>query len=246
MGKNVVFLSNSNSKSREQIRKHLGNLGINTEIKYIYNSGYLISKYITTCYPNIKNLYLVGRDGLKEELISSGLNISGGSEDDNKSFSLNDEYDSSINDNFQGVVCGFDDKINYYKLSHACQIIKNTGNFFGTNIDKNVRINKLLFPGSYTFVSALETCSETKAKIIGKPDPFPLKIIKEAFNFNENSKILMVGDNLDTDIQFAYNCGIDSVLLFTGVTDINEYKTKLQKNNETLPTPKFLMEEFRF
>ena len=33
----------------------------------------------------------------------------------------------------------------------------------------------------------------------------------------------MVGDNLDTDIMFAKNCGIDSLLVFTGVTNEEKF-----------------------
>lgn len=38
--------------------------------------------------------------------------------------------------------------------------------------------------------------------------------------------MIMVGDNLNTDIQFAKNCGIDSLLVLTGVTSEEQYKNQ--------------------
>ena len=34
----------------------------------------------------------------------------------------------------------------------------------------------------------------------------------------------MIGDNLETDIKFANNIGIDSLLVFTGVTEASKYQ----------------------
>ncbi len=36
--------------------------------------------------------------------------------------------------------------------------------------------------------------------------------------------MLMIGDNLNTDIKFAHNCGIDSLLVYSGVTSEKQYK----------------------
>ena len=36
----------------------------------------------------------------------------------------------------------------------------------------------------------------------------------------------MIGDNLNTDIQFAKNCGIDSLMVLTGVTSKEQYESQ--------------------
>eukprot|EP00461_Guttulinopsis_vulgaris_P003950 UN03951 len=43
------------------------------------------------------------------------------------------------------------------------------------------------------------------------------QIVKDN-NLSDKSRILMVGDNLRTDIQFGINCGIDTLLVLSGVT----------------------------
>ena len=39
----------------------------------------------------------------------------------------------------------------------------------------------------------------------------------------------MVGDNLETDILMGNNCGIDSLLVLSGVTNVHRTQTILQK-----------------
>ena len=38
--------------------------------------------------------------------------------------------------------------------------------------------------------------------------------------------MIMIGDNLNTDIQFAKNCGIDSLMVLTGVTSKEQYESQ--------------------
>ena len=69
-----------------------------------------------------------------------------------------------------------------------------------------------------------------KIEFIGKPF---LNIYNAAFKkFNispETNKIVMIGDTIETDIVGAYNAGIDSVLVRTGVTQV-----MLNEENEAL------------
>ena len=71
----------------------------------------------------------------------------------------------------------------------------------------------------------LETASQRNAIAVGKPgtmafdvivrDHFPTKTPEEIKELLP--QFLMVGDNLETDIQFANSVSIDSCLVFTGV-----------------------------
>jgi HAD superfamily hydrolase (TIGR01458 family) len=65
------------------------------------------------------------------------------------------------------------------------------------------------------FVSALEYAGNTTAMIIGKPsaDFFDIAIADMHLNANE---VLMIGDDIDSDIGGAQSVGIKSVLVRTG------------------------------
>lgn len=38
----------------------------------------------------------------------------------------------------------------------------------------------------------------------------------------DKSRVVMIGDNLETDIAFGLNSGIDTIVVLTGVTDRDE------------------------
>ena len=168
--------------------------------------------------------------------------------DGSKEFKL-DEISKTpflIDDDIQAVVCGFDDKFNYYKIMYASQIIYKTNQFFGTNTDKNIRVEGRLLPATYTFISALETCTNTKAKIVSKPDKFSYYLLSEDLNIGDRkNKVIMIGDNTETDIKFANNCGIDSILVFTGVTNMEEY-SKGVMYGDNMGKPTYMMKNLIF
>ncbi len=246
--KNVFFLTNSNKSTRKHIQNKMKNNGLNIDnINTIYSSSNILSKYIRENFPLMKNIYVIGREGLINELKNLNFETFGGYEDDFKRTSLNETAKIEINEKIEACVCGFDDEINYYKIFYATQVINKTNKFFGTNCDKYVNISGRNSPGTYSLISCLETCTEKKAIIVSKPDPSSIDIIFKDHNIEkieeELKNTIMIGDNMDTDIRFANNAGIDSLLVFTGITNeekflkINyEHKEFVNKYNLSKPT----------
>lgn len=248
LGKKTIFLSNNNSKSRSDLSNKLQKMNIeNNDISLIYNSGFILSRYLSKYHPEITKVYLLGTEGLEKELSLCGIKCIG-MHDGSKEFKL-DEISKTpflIDDDIQAVVCGFDDKFNYYKIMYASQIIYKTNQFFGTNTDKNIRVEGRLLPATYTFISALETCTNTKAKIVSKPDKFSYYLLSEDLNIGDRkNKVIMIGDNTETDIKFANNCGIDSILVFTGVTNMEEY-SKGVMYGDNMGKPTYMMKNLIF
>lgn len=241
--KNVFFLSNTNRWSKTDLQEKLKKCGLDIDHKNIYTASYLISKYIAENFSHIKHLYLIGGEGLEKELTEKGFTIYGGPEE--KNIKKIDNFVSSeiekieVDENIQACLCGFDEKFDYFKLTYGGQVILNTGLFFGTNYDRRVRIGNKYSPGSYTFIAALEAFTERKAQIITKPDPRSLGVIMSDHGFDLSSsreKMLMIGDNFNTDIQFANNNKISSLLILTGITTEEEAKLAFKESKDNLPT----------
>ena len=66
---------------------------------------------------------------------------------------------------------------------------------------------------------------------MGKPDTWCFDLMKKQHNLHDVplSKFLMVGDNLSTDILFGNNCGIDSLLVLSGVTPAHKAERTMAK-----------------
>jgi 4-nitrophenyl phosphatase len=195
----------------------------------------MTAKHIQKHHAEIKKIYLIGREGLERELSNVGLTICGGYRDDGIKFNLHDIDKYEIDGSLQAVVCGYDSDISYYKLFYAAEVIRRTGKFFGCNYDNRVKVHDKYMPGAYTIISSLETCSETKAEIITKPDPRSFEVIDLDHNIDKE-KTLMIGDYLYTDIKFANNAGIHSLLVLTGVTEHHMI-------NEEVPQPTYITKD---
>ena len=59
---------------------------------------------------------------------------------------------------------------------------------------------------------------------MGKPDTWCFELMKRQHGLDgiEPSNFLMVGDNLSTDIVFGNRCGMDTLLVLSGVTNANK------------------------
>ena len=87
-----------------------------------------------------------------------------------------------------------------------------------------------------------------EALIISKPDPRSLKLIFKNhdidYNEKELAKTLMIGDNLNTDIKFANNANIDSLLSLTGVTSI-DYLNNVDFEKKEIGRPTYFTNEIK-
>jgi len=75
-----------------------------------------------------------------------------------------------------------------------------------------------------SFVSAIEYATNKKAVVIGKPSPIYFKEALKSLGFSENSKFIMIGDDIDNDIAGAQNLGGKGILIYTGKTSKEDSK----------------------
>ena len=115
-----------------------------------------------------------------------------------------------------------DYNFNYYKLAFASLAIQRGAKFFASNPDHHMQTKNGLIPGGGSVVESVKIASGVDPIVTGKPNTFACDIISKicADKGEEVKKedMLMIGDNLNTDIKFAEVCGIDSMLVLSGVT----------------------------
>ncbi|KAH1146775.1 hypothetical protein GYH30_042121 [Glycine max] len=107
-GKKLVFVTNNSLKSRSQYAEKFRSLGISVSQDEIFSSSFAAAMYL--------KVYVIGGEGILEELRLAGIAAFGGPGDANKTINLKQncfvEYDKSVG----AVVVGIDPNINYYKL----------------------------------------------------------------------------------------------------------------------------------
>ncbi|OXT50345.1 HAD hydrolase-like protein, partial [Streptococcus agalactiae] len=119
------------------------------------------------------------------------------------------------------VVVGLDWNVTYDKLATATLAIQNGALFIGTNPDLNIPTERGLLPGAGSLNALLEAATRIKPVFIGKPNAIIMNKALEILNIPRNQAV-MVGDNYLTDIMAGINNDIDTLLVTTGFTTVEE------------------------
>ncbi|XP_050211922.1 phosphoglycolate phosphatase 2 [Mercurialis annua] len=231
-GKKLVFVTNNSSKSRKQYAKKFHSLGISVSEDEIFSSSFAAAMYLkVNNFPREKKVYVIGGEGIIEELQLAGYTGLGGPEDGEKRVELQSnsffEHDKSVG----AVVVGMDPRINYYKLQYGTLCIRQNPGclFIATNRDSVGNMTDLQeWPGAGCMVAAICGSTEQEPIVVGKPSTFMMNFLLQKFDVS-TSKMCMVGDRLDTDILFGQNAGCKTLLVLSGVT--NQSTLEDPKNN---------------
>lgn len=124
------------------------------------------------------------------------------------------------------LVCDAYKNFTYENLNRAFRYLEEGAGFIATNKNRYFKDNDGLSLDAGGFVKCLEFASEKEAKILGKPNCefFSLAIKDMKLNKDE---VIMVGDDITSDILGAKTCWLKTVLVKTGKfkeSDLNKAK----------------------
>ena len=80
-----------------------------------------------------------------------------------------------------------------------------------------------------SFIKAIEHATGKEAKLIGKPSPIYFQTALNNLGYEKNQEFLMLGDDIESDIEGAKNSGGKGILIYTGKTKFplpTDIKTK--------------------
>ncbi|KAF5339166.1 hypothetical protein D9611_011158 [Ephemerocybe angulata] len=220
--KKVVFVTNNATKSRKTLLAKFKDLGVQAHVDEVYGSAYTAAVYISTvlALPKHLKVYVIGQSGLEEELHAEGIQTLGGTDPADNTlapFNLNPESWKPDPD-VAAVVCGLDTKVNYTKLSKAFAYAQKEGcHFIATNTDSTYPSSYGLLPGAGSISAPLRYALGKDPVVCGKPSGTMLDVIKAKIHFDP-ARTIMVGDRLNTDIEFGKHGGLATLLVLTGIT----------------------------
>jgi 4-nitrophenyl phosphatase len=217
-GIKIFFLTNNSTKTREQYVDKLKNLGIECNINEIMTSAYATKLYFKEKVKKNVNVLIIGGDGIDKELKEIGVKI------------INSNNLSSRLPKIDYVVVGLDVNFNYQKLIIAQKVIFYGAKFIATNYDPTYPTEKGLLPGGGSIVASIETATNKKPIVIGKPQIYSLKKILDLTKIPSKNSMI-VGDRIDTDILVGNKLNLKTVLVLTGVTSRCKLK-KVEKDKK--------------
>jgi NagD protein len=198
----VFVLTNNSTRSRAQHASRLAKLGFDVTVSEVVSSSYVVAEWLkglrgaTTVWP-------VGEAGLTEELVTAGHRIAKTPED------------------AQWVVAGMDRSIDYRKLFNALRALRAGARLAATNEDATYPTPEGPMPGAGAIVGALRGMGFSPSVNVGKPECYAYDIASELANVDKR-RILMIGDRLETDILGGNRCGIDTLLVLSGISSAGD------------------------
>jgi 4-nitrophenyl phosphatase len=199
LGLKLTLATNNATRTIYQYREKLASFGVALDSSQIINSVQAAGYYLQHNHPGGGKVYVVGENSLKETLAEFGY--------------LASEDESDI----VAVVAGLDRTLTYEKLRQATLLIRKGVPFIGTNPDRTFPTPLGLVPGAGAVLAAIETATDVKPIIVGKPAPTLYRLAMERMETSPQ-ETLVVGDRLDTDIAGGQELGCLTALVLSGIS----------------------------
>ena len=187
-------------------------MGVHSTPNHVYTTSLATANYIEKENSNAR-VYVIGEDGLKHAIESSGLTI--------------------VEEHADYVVIGIDRDITYEKLARGCLEIRRGARFISTNADIALPTERGLVPANGALTAVLTVSTGIEPTFIGKPESI---IVEQALQVlgTKKEETVFVGDNYDTDILAGIQAGIDTLIVHTGVTTKERLHTVHKKPTYSL------------
>ncbi|MGY0487404.1 HAD-IIA family hydrolase [Streptomyces sp. WG-D5] len=199
-GMALAYVTNNALRTPDTVAEHLTELGIPTGADDVITSAQAVARLISEQVPSGARVLVIGGEGLRVALRERGLMPVDSADDDPAA-----------------VVQGFGGPdMAWGRFAEACYAIARGVPWFASNTDLTIPSARGIAPGNGAAVEVVRIATGAEPQIAGKPLP-PMH--RETILRTGAKTPLVVGDRLDTDIQGAFNGGVDSLLVLTGVTD---------------------------
>jgi phosphoglycolate/pyridoxal phosphate phosphatase family enzyme len=237
MGKGVHFVTNNSTLTRVNYMNKFAQLGIPVASNEVISTSFCTAEFLrsstrgsgraTAPGPKSK-CFVIGAPGLCEEIRGAGINVISARDlpAAHPEMTMTQVQEDVVDAAVDTVVVGLDLSINYRSLAYAMACLNsNPGcRFVATNTDAAFPAEVRKVPGNGALVAALaRAVGREPDVIIGKPSDVILGVLKNASGLDPASS-LMVGDRLDTDIEFGNRGGMGTCLVLSGVTSEEDLK----------------------
>ena len=229
----ISAATNNASRTSLQVAQHLRELGLNITDQDVVTSAQAGARLLAEKVQANSQVLVVGGIGVEQAVKELGLHPIRATR--------NHDSNGIISKEVEGVIQGHGVDTSWWDLNTAALAIANGKPWVATNRDSTVPTPYGLGPGNGTFVAMLENLTGAKPLVAGKPEP---ALFTETIARLGAKSALVIGDRLDTDILGANRCGLDSLLVLTGVhkvADIGQDKdlqpTYVSENLKCLMQP---------
>ena len=196
--KQFLFLTNSSERSPRELGQKLSRMGLKVGEEHFYTSALATAAFLKSQCPG-GSVYVIGEPGLTYALYEAG-------------FSMND-----VNPDY--VVFGETRSLNYEKIEKAVKLVQNGAKLIGTNSDLTAPTENGIIPACRALISPIEMTTGKSAYFVGKPNPLMMRNALATLGCRRAESVI-IGDRMDTDIIAGIESEMDTVLVLSGVSTL--------------------------
>jgi len=215
-GGRIVFLTNNSYRTPEQVARGLGKLGIDASPSDVITSSMAAA---ATLQGRARKVMAMGGPGLRMALGEAGMDVVSPEEVPVEQL----RQGSCLVD---AVVVGVDIDLSYLRLQRAARAARAGAVFVATNTDNTYPTESGLDPGAGSIVVAVAVASGCLPEVAGKPEEPMARTVRAVLQRGGGDRRetppLVIGDRIETDIEFAGRWGFDSALVLTGVCAVGD------------------------
>lgn len=204
LGVRVVFCTNNANPTIARYIEKLASMGVAVERDDLVTSAVVMADLLAEEGADGKRAIVVGGGGLREALVSIDVVV----DDDPASRAA--DY----------VVVGFDPDFTYESLKRASFAVQDGAELIAANADASFPAPDGLWPGAGALVAAVEVASGGRARVMGKPHEPMMRVAER--HLGDASRIAIVGDRPNTDLEGGRVMGWTTILVLSGVTTRDE------------------------
>ncbi|MFD4021080.1 HAD-IIA family hydrolase [Streptomyces sindenensis] len=199
-GMHLAYVTNNALRTPDAVAEHLTELGVPAEPSDVITSAQAVARLVADQLPPGARVLAIGGEGLRVALRERGL-----------------KPVESADDDPAAVVQGYGGPdMTWGRFAEASYAIRRGLPWFASNTDLTIPSARGIAPGNGAAVEVVRIATGAEPQVAGKPLP-PMH--RETVLRTGAKRPIVVGDRLDTDIEGAFNGGVDSLLVLTGVTD---------------------------
>ncbi|HOV31983.1 MAG TPA: HAD-IIA family hydrolase [Candidatus Hydrogenedens sp.] len=199
---NFLVLTNNPKFTPQDLSHRLKVFDLDIPYENIFTSAMAVGMFLKMQKPK-GTAFVLGESGLTTAIHQAGYIIT--------------EYNPDY------VVLGETTNYNFDQITQAVRLICNGSRFIATNPDALGPTETGIVPACGAMAALIEKATGIPPFYIGKPNPF---MIRSAMNYlgahSENTVI--IGDRMDTDIVAGVQTGVETILVLTGVTTLDDVK----------------------
>ncbi|MCA4726599.1 HAD-IIA family hydrolase [Mycolicibacterium fortuitum] len=209
-----LVLTNNSIFTPRDLAARLLHLGVEVPESAVWTSALATAEFVTAQHPQ-GTAYVVGEAGLTTALHEVGYVLT--------------DRDPDF------VVLGDTRTYSFEALTTAIRLIGKGARFIATNPDVTAPCRDGPLPATGSVAAMIATATGQNPYFVGKPNPMMIRFGLNRINAHSETAV-MVGDRMDTDVVAGTEAGLQTLLVLTGSTSVEDLPRYPYRPNYVLPS----------